>query len=394
MPPMAALYEQHFERLWWVVRSAGVSDDAIDDVVHDVFVALHHRLARYDGRVPLDRWLVGVARNAAFSHRRSGARRRLRVASLALEPEAAPTPPDERLAMQRAWSQLEGFLAGLPDEQREVFVRIELGGESAPAVADALDVKLNTIYARLRLARGKLEAWLADAAHDADVVVAAARGGGASPQRRTAVWLAIATSTRGPAIATTVATGKLAWLLAPVVAVGLGVGVIAAREDASAPRESTPSRASTAPDARPAAPSSSPAAAPSVLPPSATPTSAAIAAPPQAQAPRPGGARTGARVDAAAVAPAPDDAERVWLEQAHDAIARGDLDAALSLLDRHASRFAGSALAPERAVLRLDALCGAGRATEAREVAKAWRARADLPRIAARIDARLARGCD
>ncbi|MFO0632277.1 MAG: hypothetical protein U0168_05430 [Nannocystaceae bacterium] len=45
-------------------------------------------------------------------------------------------------------------------------------------------------------------------------------------------------------------------------------------------------------------------------------------------------------------------------------------------------------------MLRVDVLCRAGRVAAAREAAAPWRARADLPRVAARIDARLGRGCD
>jgi RNA polymerase sigma-70 factor (ECF subfamily) len=44
----------------------------------------------------------------------------------------------------------------LPDEQREVVVLIDLEQLTAPQVAEALEVKLNTVYSRLRLGRAAL----------------------------------------------------------------------------------------------------------------------------------------------------------------------------------------------------------------------------------------------
>jgi RNA polymerase sigma-70 factor (ECF subfamily) len=52
------------------------------------------------------------------------------------------------------------FLEELPAPQREVFVLAELELESAPDIASALGVPLNTVYSRLRLARARFEAWV------------------------------------------------------------------------------------------------------------------------------------------------------------------------------------------------------------------------------------------
>jgi len=44
-------------------------------------------------------------------------------------------------------------LDALSDEQRAVFVLADIEELSAPEIASALDVKLNTVYSRLRSAR-------------------------------------------------------------------------------------------------------------------------------------------------------------------------------------------------------------------------------------------------
>ena len=64
--------------------------------------------------------------------------------------------PDQRLEQQRDLQELEQVLSRLPEEQREVVVLIDLEQLSAPDAAEALEVKLNTVYSRLRLGRAAL----------------------------------------------------------------------------------------------------------------------------------------------------------------------------------------------------------------------------------------------
>jgi RNA polymerase sigma-70 factor (ECF subfamily) len=52
---------------------------------------------------------------------------------------------------------VSAFLADLDEPQAAVFHLVEIEGMSAPEVAAALGVKLNTVYARLRLARKRFE---------------------------------------------------------------------------------------------------------------------------------------------------------------------------------------------------------------------------------------------
>jgi RNA polymerase sigma-70 factor (ECF subfamily) len=51
-------------------------------------------------------------------------------------------------------------LVQLDQDQRSVFMLIELEDFSAPEVCEALGVKLNTVYSRLRLARARFMRFL------------------------------------------------------------------------------------------------------------------------------------------------------------------------------------------------------------------------------------------
>jgi hypothetical protein len=67
-------------------------------------------------------------------------------------------------------------------------------------------------------------------------------------------------------------------------------------------------------------------------------------------------------------------AERVLLDEARLALARGDAAATLDILDRHARTFAHPKLSEEREALRVEALVKAGRYDEARAAAGTFRA--------------------
>jgi len=73
------------------------------------------------------------------------------------EVAGADAPADEHLAEREARRVLHALLAGLDDDKRAVFVLAELEQMSAPEIAEATGLKLNTVYSRLRLARAEMD---------------------------------------------------------------------------------------------------------------------------------------------------------------------------------------------------------------------------------------------
>jgi len=59
------------------------------------------------------------------------------------------------VAKKEAARFVDQFLQGLNHDQRDVFVLAELEQLSAPEIATVLGTCLNTVYSRLRLARGE-----------------------------------------------------------------------------------------------------------------------------------------------------------------------------------------------------------------------------------------------
>lgn len=149
------LFELEADYVARTLRRMGVSVSDLEDATHEVFIAVHARLAEYDTARPIRPWLFAFAyRVACAARRRPHHRVELR--------EALPDIPD---AARRADDLVEdsenrrlllGALQALCPEQRAVLVMHEIDGVAMPDVALALSVPLNTAYSRLRLGREDL----------------------------------------------------------------------------------------------------------------------------------------------------------------------------------------------------------------------------------------------
>lgn len=148
---LQTIYRDHHAFVWRMLRRLGVPDASLDDGIQNVFVVVHRRRAHLRDDVPVRSWLYGIVRRVAADLRRGG-RRHLRKLQAVPAPRP-PTAPDAELARAEAAAFVEAFLVQLDEPQRMAFVLADLEGMSAPEIAEMLDVKLNTVYSRVRLAR-------------------------------------------------------------------------------------------------------------------------------------------------------------------------------------------------------------------------------------------------
>ena len=148
------LYDTYFPYIWRAVLRLGVPFALVDDVVQEVFLVAHRKLNEFEGRSTVKTWLYAIALRIARVHRVRSSRWS-EAGSLDEEEVQAPDTarPDERAQRAEAARLVSAVLDHLEDGQREVFVLAELEQLSAPEIAEALGLKLNTVYSRLRLAR-------------------------------------------------------------------------------------------------------------------------------------------------------------------------------------------------------------------------------------------------
>jgi RNA polymerase sigma-70 factor, ECF subfamily len=154
-----AMFRAHYPFVRRVLRYWGTPPNGLEDAAQDVFAVVTRSFDRLRDDVDERSWLLGIARRVARNHRRSRLRHRIRW--LALRAERADPPPSLASQYERAALAVR-LLEALPERQRLVVVLGDLEGWTAPEIAKALGINLNTVYSRLRLARRRLEALRAE----------------------------------------------------------------------------------------------------------------------------------------------------------------------------------------------------------------------------------------
>jgi RNA polymerase sigma factor (sigma-70 family) len=157
--PFASIFQTHADFVWRVLRRLGVPDSEVEDALQEVFLVVARRLEHYEERGAMRAWLFSIARQVAWHARRANQRRDRKQQAL-LQP-APPDDPQQTAERNRALGLVRDFLATLDENQAMVFYLCEVEGMTAPEIAAALHVNLNTVYGRLRLARKRFEAMLA-----------------------------------------------------------------------------------------------------------------------------------------------------------------------------------------------------------------------------------------
>lgn len=165
-PTFAQLYEEHFAFAWRSARRLGTPAAEVEDVVQEIFAVAHRRLPAFEGRSSAKTWLFGIVANVVRAHRRVLGRRHPQAldggagqvddgADLEALPDHSEGPegPHDRAARREAARVVDGVLDALDDDRRAVFVLAELEQMTAPEIAVAIGIPVNTVYSRLRLAR-------------------------------------------------------------------------------------------------------------------------------------------------------------------------------------------------------------------------------------------------
>lgn len=159
-PPLAPsaeeVYRDFFAYVWHTLRRLGTPASELEDAAHDVFVVVFRRLDDFDPQRPMKPWLFGISYRVV-SERRRHRRRHPEVAAEPLEVVDDGPRADEEVARERDRALIAAALERLSLDERAVFVLHDVDGCTAPEIAGALEVPLNTVYSRLRRARRKFE---------------------------------------------------------------------------------------------------------------------------------------------------------------------------------------------------------------------------------------------
>jgi RNA polymerase sigma-70 factor, ECF subfamily len=158
-----AVYDAHVAFVWRNLRRLGVMDRDVEDKCQEVFVVAHRRWEEFADRGHGPRaWLFQIVLRVASDARRH--RRRHPVdpdGGIAQERQSIEAPQAAVVARKQALDLLDRALASIDMGRRAVLVLHEIEQMTAPEIARTLELPLNTVYSRLRVARVELDAELA-----------------------------------------------------------------------------------------------------------------------------------------------------------------------------------------------------------------------------------------
>jgi RNA polymerase sigma-70 factor, ECF subfamily len=160
LPSFRELYATYFAFTWRSLRYLGVESRHLDDAVQEVWVAVHRRLADFEGRSDVKTWLFGIALNVQRNLHRA---ERRRSSLVPLSEELRSTSPDPFLEQEgrEAWALVMSFLQTLDTERRTVFVASLIEGLAPAETAEACGLDVPTVYLRVRALRRGFRAWAA-----------------------------------------------------------------------------------------------------------------------------------------------------------------------------------------------------------------------------------------
>ncbi|MDC0674323.1 RNA polymerase sigma factor [Nannocystis radixulma] len=389
-----AIYDREFPFVWAAARYFGIPAAARDDVVQDVFLTAFRRFDQIHYQVSARAWLYGVTRRIASHYHRGAARHSRRIAAFGEFTGSPGEAPHERHDSARV---LERLLARLPRGARDVWELTELLGMSGPEIAAELDLPLNTVYSRLRLARAQLH----ELAASPELLAAARRRDDPPPaaaERTWAVMLPLLTPAKFATVAAAWATARTGVMTTLLLAGATAVVAAAPPRQARDRAAETALSPETSDSARPAT------AAPPLASGLSPETSESAGAPPAPAVPdlsretsgpaghlSQGPARSAGYPFAGEVDGARANLSQGTARNASDALAaevalldraRARLDArdpaaAAQLLATHAREFPRGALVDAREAAAVEVLCLQGRPADA--AAAAQRLAARLP---------------
>ena len=162
---LAALYREHHQAVRGLVRRFLADEAAVEDVVHDTFLAAPAAFARFRGDGNERSYLYSMAVHRVQDHVRSTSRRRGWLARFSSDPVTTRAPvatPADETDRARLATRLRQALDTLGFEHRAVVVLCEVEEMTSPEVARILSIPEGTVRTRLHHAKKRLRELLGD----------------------------------------------------------------------------------------------------------------------------------------------------------------------------------------------------------------------------------------
>jgi RNA polymerase sigma-70 factor (ECF subfamily) len=146
-------FDRELDYLYGTLRRLGAAPADVDDLLQEVFVALHNNWPTLDTTRPLRPWLFGVAFRIVRSQRRRRARE---TPHEGLDPEDTALSPEVQVQGQESLAILTAALERVPIARRSVLIMHDIEGHEVLDIARQLSITKFGVYARLYKGRKEL----------------------------------------------------------------------------------------------------------------------------------------------------------------------------------------------------------------------------------------------
>ena len=153
---LGEVYRRHARDVGrWAARLGGPGAD-VEDVVQEVFLAAHRKLAGFRGDSTLSTWLYRITENVVRHRRRKDRWRRWLGGSAIDVAEGMPAPgptPAESMHERQATERMYRVLDAMKERYRTVLILFELEELSGEEIAALTGAKVGTVWVWLHRAR-------------------------------------------------------------------------------------------------------------------------------------------------------------------------------------------------------------------------------------------------
>jgi RNA polymerase sigma-70 factor (ECF subfamily) len=147
---------RHQRRVYGTALRIVRAHDVADDVAQEAFVRAWRSLDRFELGRPFGPWVCRIAANLAVNHVRSPRAREVGLPEGHAETPSSDPGPLGAVLDDEAKRVLDAAVAGLPADQRAVFVLRAVEEMSYAEIAESLGLSLGTVMSRLFRARERL----------------------------------------------------------------------------------------------------------------------------------------------------------------------------------------------------------------------------------------------
>lgn len=153
-----AVMATHGDFLWRSLQRLGVRGADLSDVMQEVLIVVHRKLAEFDQTRPMEPWLFALCAKTASTFRRRAYNRREvatdpSAASFAAQSVSLADAPDVALETAQLRAELESVLDRLEPERRAILVMFEIEQMSCEQIAQVTGIPKGTVFSRLHAAR-------------------------------------------------------------------------------------------------------------------------------------------------------------------------------------------------------------------------------------------------